>query len=159
MCHLDICNTSYDKKKGRESNWQFDSRPLKSGIDLISLRSGDLRHTVGKFSTRATTLLQTSLQSKVCTRSYAPSKLQESQLWEFRDSHLGVPGQKARLDVAPVESYRVYYMGEGGGFPRVWAVMSLVSPELPVACPSTKGALESGLTDWVVGLMQVQVSN
>jgi hypothetical protein len=29
MGHLDICNTSYGKKKGRESNWQFDSRPLK----------------------------------------------------------------------------------------------------------------------------------
>jgi hypothetical protein len=31
MIHLDIRNTSYGKKKGRESNWQFDSRPLKVG--------------------------------------------------------------------------------------------------------------------------------
>jgi hypothetical protein len=31
MAHLDICNTSYGQKKGRESNWQFDSRPLKVG--------------------------------------------------------------------------------------------------------------------------------
>jgi hypothetical protein len=29
MDHLDIYSTSYGKKKGRESNWQFDSRPLK----------------------------------------------------------------------------------------------------------------------------------
>jgi hypothetical protein len=29
MSHLDIYNTSYGKKKGRESNWQFDFRPLK----------------------------------------------------------------------------------------------------------------------------------
>jgi hypothetical protein len=29
MTHLDISNTSYGQKKGRESNWQFDSRPLK----------------------------------------------------------------------------------------------------------------------------------
>jgi len=29
MSHLDIYSTSYGKKKGRESNWQFDSRPLK----------------------------------------------------------------------------------------------------------------------------------
>jgi hypothetical protein len=29
MTHLDICNTSYGKKKGQESNWQFDSWPLK----------------------------------------------------------------------------------------------------------------------------------
>jgi hypothetical protein len=29
IAHLDIWNTSYDQKKGRGSNWQFDSRPLK----------------------------------------------------------------------------------------------------------------------------------
>ncbi len=29
IVHLDIWNTSYGQKKGRESNWQFDSRPLK----------------------------------------------------------------------------------------------------------------------------------
>ncbi len=27
--HLDICRPSYGQKKGQESNWQFDSRPLK----------------------------------------------------------------------------------------------------------------------------------
>ncbi len=29
--HLDICSPSYRQKKGRESNQQFDSRPLKVG--------------------------------------------------------------------------------------------------------------------------------
>jgi hypothetical protein len=29
--HLDICSPSYGQRKGRESNWQFDSRPLKVG--------------------------------------------------------------------------------------------------------------------------------
>jgi hypothetical protein len=29
--HLDICSPSYGQKKGRESNWHFDSRPLKLG--------------------------------------------------------------------------------------------------------------------------------
>ncbi len=29
MSHLDICSPSYGQKKGQESNWQFDSRPLK----------------------------------------------------------------------------------------------------------------------------------
>jgi hypothetical protein len=29
MSHLDICSPSYGQKKGRESNWQFDSSPLK----------------------------------------------------------------------------------------------------------------------------------
>jgi hypothetical protein len=29
MTHLDTSNISYGQKKGRESNWQFDSQPLK----------------------------------------------------------------------------------------------------------------------------------
>ncbi len=49
-------------------------------------------------------------------------------------------------------------MGEGGGFPRVRAV-SLVNPELLVACPSTTSAPECGLTNLLVGLMHVQGSN
>jgi len=46
-------------------------------------------------------------------------------------------------------------MGEGGGFPRVQVVVSLVSLGLPMACPSTKGAPKSELTNLLVGLMQV----
>jgi hypothetical protein len=42
-------------------------------------------------------------------------------------------------------------MGEGGGFPQVQAMVSLVSPESPVACRSTKGAPESELTNLLVG--------
>ncbi len=71
---------------------------------------------------------------------------------------LGSLGTNNHLDVVLVEWCRVYYMGEGGGFPRVRAVMSQVSPKLPVACLSTKGALECELTNLLVGLMQVQVS-
>jgi len=44
-------------------------------------------------------------------------------------------------------------MGEGGGFHRIQAVVNHVSPKLPVACPSTKGAPESELTNLLVGLM------
>jgi hypothetical protein len=51
---------------------------------------------------------------------------------------LGSPEIKSHLDVAPMESYRVYYMGEGGGFPRVRAVVSLVSPKSPVAVLTLK---------------------
>jgi len=48
--HLDICRPSYGQKKGRESNWQFDSRPLKVGnrrlpdlrIESATWRSKDL---------------------------------------------------------------------------------------------------------------------
>jgi hypothetical protein len=40
--------------------------------------------------------------------------------------------KKSHLDVAFAETCRIYYMGEGGGFPRVRAVVSLV-------CQSARG--------------------
>jgi hypothetical protein len=57
-----------------------------------------------------------------------------------------------------VEKHREYYMGEGGGFPRVRAVVSQVSLQLPVACVSTKSVPKCELTNLLVGLMQVRVS-
>jgi hypothetical protein len=39
---------------------------------------------------------------------------------------LGSPGKKSHLDVASAERRREYYMGEGGGFPQVRAVVCLV---------------------------------
>ncbi len=41
---------------------------------------------------------------------------------------LGSLGTKNHLDVAPVESYSVFYKGEGGGFPQVQSVVNLVCP-------------------------------
>ncbi len=64
---------------------------------------------------------------------------------------LGSLGIKSHSDVGVVERHREYYMGEGDGFPRVRAVVSLVNPESPVACPSTKGAPKSELTNLLVG--------
>ncbi len=55
---------------------------------------------------------------------------------------LGLPLEsletKCHLDVTPMERHRKYYKGEGDGFPQVQAVVSLVNPRLPVACPSIK---------------------
>jgi hypothetical protein len=128
IVHLDIWNTSYGQKTGRESNCQFDSQQKKSRIDPIYLAADDVRHTVGKLSTRATTLFQTAPRSKVCSQNYGAPKLWESWLARFWDSHSGVSGDKSHLDVGPVERCRVYYKGEGDGFPQVQAVVSLVCP-------------------------------
>jgi hypothetical protein len=46
------------------------------------------------------------------------------------------------LDVASAARCREYYMGEGGGFPQVQAVVSQVSPRLPVACPNIERVLK-----------------
>jgi hypothetical protein len=92
-------------------------------------------HTVGKFLTKATTLLYPSLQLTVYTKSYGLPKLQESQFW---DSQLGSFGTKCYLGVGPMARHEKYYKGEGDGFPRVWVVVSLVSPCLPMVRSCTK---------------------
>ncbi len=96
------------------------------------MREGEVRYTVGKLSTIA--------QLEVWAKSYSLVKLQESKPRQFRDSPLGVSGQKNHLDVSATERRKEYYIGEGVGFPWIRAVVSLVSLESPVACPSTKGA-------------------
>jgi hypothetical protein len=158
MSHLDICSTSYGKKKGQESNWQFDSRPLKvrNRPNLDVCRWSATHHwkaleesykftldliLVGDLSKKLWLLKVPGVQTETVSRLL-----------------LGSLGTKSHSDVGAVERHKVYYMGEGGGFPRVRAVVSQVNPELPVACPSTKGALECELTNLLVGLMQVRVS-
>jgi hypothetical protein len=53
---------------------------------------------------------------------------------------LGSPKTKCHLDVGLMERHIIYYKGEGGGFPQVWAVVSFVSLSLPMAHPNTKSA-------------------
>jgi len=50
----------------------------------------------------------------------------------------GSPGTKCHLDVGLVEMHKVYYKGEGGGFPQVRAMVSFVSSSLPVVRLNTK---------------------
>ncbi len=71
---------------------------------------------------------------------------------------LGSLKTKSHSNVGATEKHKVYYMGEGGGFPRIRAVVNFISPELPMACPSTKGVPKNELTNLLVGLMQVRVN-
>jgi hypothetical protein len=103
----------------------------KSRIDPIYLVAEDARHTIGKLLTRATNFLQATSRSEVCSQSYGAPKSWENHLVQFRDSHSGVPREKSHLDVGFVASHRVFYKGEGGGFPEVRAVVSLVC----LCCP------------------------
>jgi len=131
IAHLDIWNTSYGQKKGRESNYQFDSRPQKVGNrpDLLSCRGRatycwkalDERYNFASDHIAIWGLLAKLWGSKVArVLAGGISRLP-----------LGNPGKNSHLDVASVESCRVYYKGEGGGFPQVRAVVSLVCPCYP----------------------------
>jgi hypothetical protein len=103
----------------------------KSGIDPIYLATEGMQYTIGKLSMRVTTLLQNASQSEICSQSYGAPKSRETQLAWFRDFHSGVLREKSHLDVGFMASHIVYYKGEGGGFPQVWAVVSLVCSSCP----------------------------
>ncbi len=89
------------------------------------------------------------------SKELSPHKIPGVQIGTVSGLLYGSPETKNHLDVGAMERHKEYYMGEGGGFPQVWAVVSLVSPESPVGCLSTKGVPKSELTNLLVGLMQI----
>jgi hypothetical protein len=138
MTHLDIWNTSYGQKKGRESNWQFDSRALKVENQpnfLMCKRRATYRwKALNEGYNFALDLIAIrGFHAKLC----AP-KVAKILIVRISKLPLGSPRTKWHLDVALVENYREHYKGEGGDFPQVWPMMSLVSPRLPMARPNTK---------------------
>jgi hypothetical protein len=81
---------------------------------------------------------ETSLQAKVyATKLWGPKVVGLPTLGISGLSN-GSLGTKCHLDVAPMKRCIIYCKGEGGGFPQVWAVVSLVSPSLPVVRLNTK---------------------
>ncbi len=135
--HLDICNPSYGQKKGRESNCQFDSRPLKVGnrprpdlrIESAIRRLKDLDEGY-KFGSD---LVAIRLRSR---ELWAP-KVSGLQPGQFRDSNLGVPGKSAirvqvrRSDTENTIGRMVVEPPESGPWCVLWS-------KVPVACPTTQ---------------------
>jgi len=131
MTHLNIWNISYGQKQGRESNWQFDSQPLKvknwPNLLVWSWRVTYCWKALDEGYNFALDLISIrGLHAKL----WAPKVIGVSTL-AILGLALGSPGTKCHLDVGLMERHRVYYKGEGGGFPQVWAVVSLVSPSCP----------------------------
>jgi hypothetical protein len=119
MSHSNICSTSYVRKKGRESNWQFDSRPLKVGNRPDSLvcrwRATYRWKALDEGYNFSSDLIAIGvLHKKLCAL-----KVVVVPVVAISRLPLGSPGTKSHLDVAPVEWHKIYCMGEGGGFPRV----------------------------------------
>jgi hypothetical protein len=138
IAHLDIWNTSYDQKKGRESNSResanFDSRPLKVGHrpEILSYRRRATYRWKALDKSYNFALDHTSIQGLL-------AKLWGSKVLGVPQGGIsglpaespGSPGKKSHLDVVSAERRREYYKGEGGGFPQVRAVVSLVCPCCP----------------------------
>jgi len=77
-----------------------------------------------------TTLLHTPLQLEVYTQNYGPPK-SWSPISKISRLPLGNPETKWHLGADLMAKHREYYKGEGGGFPQVRVMMSLVSSCLP----------------------------
>jgi len=127
ISHLDIWNTSYGQKKGQESNWLFDSRLLKVRSQPYFVtcrwRATCCWKALDEGCNFALDLI--SIQG-LNTKLWGP-KVAGVPTLAILGLSLGSPGTKNHLDVSPVGSHRVYYKREGGGFPQVRAMVSLVS--------------------------------
>jgi hypothetical protein len=99
-----------------------------------------VQHTIGNFLTRDAILLLDLISiGGLQTKLWAP-KLMGVPILGILAFPLGSPGTKFHLNASLVVRHRVYYKGEGGGFPQVRAVVSLVNLNLPVIRLSTKSA-------------------
>jgi hypothetical protein len=122
--HLDICSPSYGRKKGRESVWlatiksresTSSQRPMTVCDMVLENSRGELQHWFRPRSNRTWQSGDMSSQSS------------ETPIGTILGLQLGSLGKKSHLDVASAESCKEYYKWEGGGFPRVRAVVCHVS--------------------------------
>jgi hypothetical protein len=132
MGHLDICSPSYGQKKGRESNCQFDSRPLK-------VENRPFPDIAWRSATRHWKALDENYNFgfdlvliRVWGEELWASKVPGLQSKTVSKLQLESPGKKSHSNVASAVRRREYYIGKGGGFPRIQAVVSLV-------CESARG--------------------
>jgi hypothetical protein len=139
--HLDICSPSYGQKKGRESNWQFDSRPLKVGnrsfADLrieSAIRPWKDLNEGYKFGSDCIAI-------RLCSRELWAPKVPGLHPGQFRDNfgtisglQLGSPespGVPGKSDIRAWVPWRVteYTIGSKVvAYSRVRAMVSQVSP-------------------------------
>jgi len=119
MTHLDTSNISYGQKKGRESNWQFDFWPLKvkNRPDFLTCKwyAAHLWKALDKGYNFALDLYWIEdMHTKLSTPKVVG--VPNVGILGFR---LGSPMTKWHLGAGPMARHRVYYKGEGGGFPQV----------------------------------------
>ncbi len=119
-------------KEGRESNWQFDSWPLKikNRPDFITCRW----HATYRW--KALNKGYYNFASDLISIGGLHTKLWGSKVVKVPTLAIsglpsGSPGTKSHLDVGLMERHRLYYKGEGGGFPQVRVMVNLVS----LSCP------------------------
>jgi hypothetical protein len=93
--HLNICSPSYGQKKGRESNWLFDSWPLKVGNrPRPNLR---IESAIGRWKDlgKGYKFGSDLIAIRLCSWELWAPKVPGLHPGQFRDSNPGVPGKSA----------------------------------------------------------------
>jgi hypothetical protein len=137
MTHLDISNTSYGQKKGRESNWQFDFWPLKveNCLNFLMCRWRATYYWKALDKGYNFSLDLISIEG-LHEKLWAP-KIAGVLVVRILGFPLGNFETKWHLGVGLVARHRIYYKGEGG-FSQVRVVVSLVNLCLPMVSPCIK---------------------
>ncbi len=158
ITYLNTSNTSYGQKRGRESNWQFDSQLLKveNRPDFLwcrwcatyCLKAPDEGYNFA---------LDFISIGGMHTKLWAP-KVVVVPTMEISKLPFGSLGTKWHLGASPMAKHKLYYKGEGDVLPQVRAMVSFVSLCLLVARPCTK-VLQLRTNQFVVWFVQVCVSD
>jgi hypothetical protein len=151
IAHLDICSPSYGQKKGRESNCQFDSRPLKIG-------NRPLPDIASKSATRRWKALNESYNFG---SELVPIRARGEELWPSKVLGLQ-PGTVSGLQLGSLGKKRPFGCSLGEELQRIlyggrwWLPLILTSgesstPSCPWLVPTPKGVPECELTPlWLV---------
>ncbi len=137
--------------------WQFDSQPLKVVIhpNLLVCRWRATYYWKALNAGYNFALDFISIGG-LHTKLWAPKVVGVPSMRISRLT-LGSPGTKCHLGASSMAKHKVYYKGECGGFPQVWAMVSVVNLNLPMVCPTTKSA--PLCINQLVWFMQVRVSD
>jgi hypothetical protein len=119
------------KRRAGSQTANLTSDQKKSGIDPISLSADGVRHIVESSQQGLQIFFRLHLDPRFARKVMGFQSRRRSPnlgdfgtpTWEFRD--------KKPFGCGPVKRCKVYYKGEGGGFPQVQVVVSFVCPCCP----------------------------
>jgi hypothetical protein len=113
------------KRRVRESNWQFNFRPLEVGNRLYFLAWRCHATYYWKVLDKGYNFASNFISvGGLHTKLWAP-KVGKVPIVGISRLPLGSPRTKWHLGVGPLARHRVYYKGEGGSFPQVQVVVIL----------------------------------
>jgi len=138
MTHLNTWNTSHGQKNIRESNWQFDSQPLKVGNQPNFLAYKWFATYCWKALDKGYNFVSNLISIGALHAKLWGPKAARVPTLRISGFPLWSPKTKWHLDASLVARHRVYYKGEGVGFPQVRVVVNFMSLNLSMARPSTK---------------------